>query len=240
MTKIRILSVRDPQWANGEKNAINCIVLTSTSNQEEHFTAKPDDCEAYCREVFTRCLAGEFGEIAPAETKTQKKPTPHIEHRERLRSLERFLLEANKENSRKSFRSVVILWGSLLENLLDEMLETEARRIAATGGTIGKPPSNFQRRIEKALKSGLIDQEETDKLLHIKNIRNATAHEWDLSLDTEDVLPGLQALHEADHSDLLVFHKDLDFLIQQVYSSSCAMLAMKFTNRLFNLATDHG
>lgn len=232
MVKTEILSVRNPQWVDENRTAINCLVRTNTFHQEVPFTASPHDSEAHGRDTFARCLAGEFGEIAPMEPKLSEQPPPQPEpHAEYLR-LERFLLEVNQENSRKSFRSVVIVWGSLLDNLLDRMLEAEASRASATGEVKGKPPRTLDARIKRALREGLIDEEDAERCHHIRLIRNAAAHEWDLSLETEDVLPNLRALHEVDHYELLLFHEDLEFLIQQVYSASCGMLVMKFINRL--------
>lgn len=232
MIKTEILSVRYPQWANEDCTAINCLVRTNSLRQEVPFTATPYDSETHGRQIFDRCLAGEFGEIAPMESKPSKQPLlQSVQPGENYR-LEKFLLEANRENSSQSFRSVVIVWGSLLDNLLDEMLGVEALRASAAGETVGKPPRTLNDRIKKALNASCIDQEEADRCHHIRKIRNAAAHDWELSLATEDVLPSLRALHEADHSKLLVFHEDLEFLLQQVYSSSCAMLVMKFIERL--------
>jgi hypothetical protein len=146
--------------------------------------------------------------------------------------LERFLPEANQENNRKSFRSVVIVWCSLLDNLLDEMLECEASRAAAAGQTVANPPQSLDGRIKRALQAGLIDQEESEKCHHIRRIRNVAAHDWELSLTSANVLPSLRSLYEADHSQVIVFHEDLGFLIQQVYSASCAMLVMRFMSQL--------
>lgn len=74
-------------------------------------------------------------------------------------------------------------------------------------------------RINRALREGLINQEDAERCHHIRQIRNAATHYWDLSLETKDVLTSLRALHEVDHSELLVFHEDLEFLLQQVYSA---------------------
>ncbi|WP_159567288.1 DUF4145 domain-containing protein [Budvicia diplopodorum] len=232
MIKIEILSVRNPQWVNDEHNAINCLIRTNTLRQEVLFTASPYDPEPHGREIFTRCVAGEYGEIASIEPKSPQQSLPPLSLPVKYHRLKKFLLEANKENSRKSFRSVVIVWGSMLDNLLDEMLEFEALRTVALGNNAGKPPKTFSARIDQAFNVGLIDQQEAEKCHRIRQVRNEVAHEWDLSLATKNLLPSLRALYEADHSDLLVFHEDLEFLLQQVYSSSCAMLMMRFFDRL--------
>ncbi|WP_206022731.1 hypothetical protein [Billgrantia bachuensis] len=232
MVKTEILSVRDPQWVDENRTAINCWVRTNTLVQEVPFTATPYDPEPHGRELFARCLAGEFGDIAAPEAQRLPAPMPPAEVPVQLKRLERFLSHANLENARKSFRSVVIVWASFLDGLLDELLEIEALRASAAGEAVGKPPHTFDDRIKRAFAAGLIDQEETDRCLHIRRIRNAAAHDWELSLETESVLPGLRALHEADHSEVLVFQDDLDYLLQRVYSASCAMLIMRLLERL--------
>lgn len=232
MKKIEIVSVRNPQWANEDCSAINCLVKTNNLVHEVPFTASPHDSEVHGREIYSRCFAGEFGEIAQMEPQPPQQLFPQPESPAGHRRFERFLLEANKENSNKSFRSVVIVWGSLLDNLLDEMLEIQALRASVAGKAVGKPPSTFDARIKKAHGEGLIDQDEAERCHHIRRVRNAAAHDWELSLSSKDVLPSLRALFEADHSQFLVFHEELDFLSRQVYSPSCAMLGLKLINRL--------
>lgn len=233
MIEIEILSVRNPQWASEDGSAIDCRIRTNTLVEEVPFTASKHDPEPHGREIYGRCLAGEFGDIAPMEPKSAREPMLQSKLPPEYLLLERFLLEANQENNRKSFRSVVIVWGSLLDNLLDEMLEREALRAeGAEKPSVGEPRQTFNGRIKQALQVGLISQEEAEKCHHIRHIRNVAAHEWDLSLASGNVLPNLRALYETDHSRVLVFHEDLDFLVQQVYSASCAMLVTGFMSRI--------
>lgn len=232
MIKIEILSVRNPQWVNDDHCAIDYLIKTNTLCQEVPFTASPYDPESHGREIFARCVAGEYGEIASMKPISQQQPLPQMNIPAKYHRLTKFLLEVNKENSRKSFRSVVIIWGSILDNILDEMLEFEALRTVALGNSARKPPKTFGTRINLAFNVGLIDQQEAEKCHYIKKIRNVAAHEWDLSLAKNNLLPSLKELYEEDHSDFLVFHEDLEFLLQQVYSSSCAMLVMRFFDRL--------
>jgi hypothetical protein len=143
MIKTEILSVRKPQWANEDESAINCLARTNTLHHEVPFTATPNDSETHGRVIFARCISGEFGVISPVNPKPSQQPLSQPELPDEYHRLERFLLEANRENSRKSFRSVVIVWGSLLDNLLGEMLEDEALRALATGEDVGKPQRTF-------------------------------------------------------------------------------------------------
>nr|WP_236757912.1 DUF4145 domain-containing protein [Aeromonas cavernicola] len=232
MIKIEILSVRDPQWADEKRSAINCYVRTNTFEQEMPFTAAPDDPELHGREVFRRCRIGEFGEVADPEQRQLPEPSPPAEVPVHLKRLEKFLSYTNLENTRKSFRSVIIIWASFLDALLDELLEAEALRVSSAGDTVSKPPRTFNGRINHAFAAGIIDQEEENRCHIIRRIRNAAAHDWELTLETKGIRSGLLALYEADHSGMLIFHEDLDYLIQQVYSPSCATFIIQLLNRL--------
>lgn len=232
MIKTKILAVRNPQWANENHTAIDCLVRTNTFQQELPFTASLYDPEAHGREIFSRRILGEFGEIAPLKIAPPPQSLISIKLPAIYSILAKFIDEANRENSRKSFRSVVIIWSSFLDNLLDKLLESDSLCDSSAKRHIEQPPRTFCARIKQALAQGLIDKKEKDKLHHIRKIRNAAAHDWNLSLSTKDVLPNLIALYEADHAQLLVFHNDFEFLIQQVYSTSSAMLAMKLIDRI--------
>ena len=232
MVKIVIESVRNPRWSSKDGSTINCLVKTNTLVAEAPFTASNHDPEPHGREIYERCLAGEFGEIAPMAVREAGEHIGNVELPPEYQRLETFLLGANRENARKSYRSVAIVWGSLLDNLLDEMLESDASRVAAAGESVMKPPRTFEKKIVRAMERGLINQEEAEKCQHIRRIRNRAAHDWELTLESKDVLPSLRALHEADHARVLAFHEDLDFLLQLVYSGSCAMLVMRFMGRL--------
>lgn len=229
MIKIIIESVRNPRWSSEDGSTIDCLLRTNHLIGEVPFTASKYDCEPHGREVFDRCLAGEFGEIASMEPKEASLPIANLELPPQYHRLEKFLIEANRENARKSYRSVVIVWSSILENVLEQLLETNALRSAMAGDNIQKPPKDFKKKIIMALDKGLIDQEEAEKCHHIRRVRNRAAHDWELTLRSKDVLPSLRALYEADHASIFVFHDDLDFLLQMVYAGSCAMLVVRFS-----------
>lgn len=235
MIKIIVESVREPRWANEGKSAINCLIKTNTLTQEVPFTASMSDSEAHGRDIYVRCLKGEFGEIAPFELTIRVEPTAGLSSAElppEYQELQELMIEVNRETSRGSYRSVVIVWASMVDNVLDRMLEAAVVGSGQEATSREKPPKTFDKRIKAALKRELINEEEAKKCHHIRKIRNQAAHEWRLKLENVDILPSLAALYDADHRDLLVFHKDLDFLLQQVYSSSCAMLVMKFLSRV--------
>jgi len=59
-------AVRFPAWQNAEHTLIRCDVNFNHVNFEEWtpFTADPNDFMAYSKEIFNKCVAGEFGPIA--------------------------------------------------------------------------------------------------------------------------------------------------------------------------------
>jgi hypothetical protein len=56
-------NVTNLKWANQEHNLIDCEV-TFDQIGNVPFTATPNDTEEHGRDIYTRALAGEFGEIA--------------------------------------------------------------------------------------------------------------------------------------------------------------------------------
>ncbi len=234
MIKVEFLSVKNLRWASPDRRYIDCLVKTNTLVGEHGFTAFVDDSEPHGRELYARCLAGEFGEIGPMEPRSIPVPPINQEIPPESKHLEKFFIDANQENGRKSFRSVAIVWGNALDNLLAGIIEEDSSRKEKMGQPRGRRLRSFDDRIKAAKKRGLIDDADAEKCEHIKLVRNAAAHEVPLTLQIKDVLPSLRALHSADHPRILVFHEDLEFLLQQVYAGSCAMLAIKFARSLQN------
>jgi hypothetical protein len=71
-------SVTNPTWADAEHSLIACNVnfdLIGDESEVVPFTASPNDVEAHGREIFERCVAGEFGPIA-AYVAPPPPPTP--------------------------------------------------------------------------------------------------------------------------------------------------------------------
>jgi hypothetical protein len=230
--KVEFLSVREPRWSHEDRRAIDCLVKTNTIIDEVPYTASADDVELHGRELYERLKAGYYGEIAPMEPRSVSEFPANFEMPPEYKILQKFLIETNLENGRKSSRSIVIVWASVLDNLLDAVLEDEASREKGAGVSVGKPPDSFSTRIALARKLGLIDSADAEKCHHVRRVRNAAAHEWQLSLLSKDVLPSLRALYDTDHSRYFHYHEDMDFLVQQIYAGSCVVLAIKFARRL--------
>jgi hypothetical protein len=69
MTAIKYTEVSGPSFADAEHTRINCLVMfPSLSRDAMPFTAAEVDPGAeHSEEIFARCLAGEFGPVAPFE-----------------------------------------------------------------------------------------------------------------------------------------------------------------------------
>lgn len=59
-------TIKNPKWSNPEQTTIDCEVNFNHLNEEfVPFTANPNDIYPYCKEIFDRCVSGEFGPVAP-------------------------------------------------------------------------------------------------------------------------------------------------------------------------------
>ena len=224
MIPIEIYTVKNPRWSNSDKQTIDCEITTNTLKEEVPFTASPYDSESHGRDIFFRCMNNEFGPIGEAENAASLEPNYIPELPVELISMNKFLEFANSENSRKSFRSVVIVWDAYLEAELINNLKRWYQ-----GRPEEKMPKRFifKQVIDNSLKRGLINDKDKKKYHAIREIRNRAAHDWDFSIDSEGVRDHLIFLYKQDHKGAFEYHDDLDFLIQSIYSGSCGMLAMK-------------
>ena len=74
-------TVTKQQWANAENTLIDCLVKFDHIGEEVPFTANPNDSAAHGREIFERCAAGEFGEVAayvPPHEPIKEVPTTEV------------------------------------------------------------------------------------------------------------------------------------------------------------------
>ena len=68
---LTVRSVREPRWNNVEHTSLNVWVTfeeTAETLGEMPFTASPEDCESYGRDLFARAVALEFGPILEPST----------------------------------------------------------------------------------------------------------------------------------------------------------------------------
>ncbi|APU01169.1 tail fibers [Aeromonas phage 32] len=94
MLKIEILGASAPAWANEEQTAITLTVRFGHYPQPLTFTAVRDDREEHGRELWSRAIHGEFGEIGPytGMTKEQEEmATFPLRQRVELERLEKLI-----------------------------------------------------------------------------------------------------------------------------------------------------
>jgi hypothetical protein len=227
MMNIEVLSVRNPMWADVDHSAINCRVRFGHLIDEVPFTAALNDSEPHGREIYARCLKGEFGEIGPLSPQMAVTTPPQAVPPPKMERLQQFLCRANDENAKKSAVGIVSAWSSKLDDVLKHVVDQNARRNSDWIARAKNERMTLNERIEKVVALGLVDQYDEKKLHCLRLVRNQAAHRWDFSLESKDVRTSLSFLYQADHSRHLVFSEDFDYLIRLVYAPSCAMMVMK-------------
>lgn len=236
MIETRILSVRNPIWANDDHSAIDCLITSNILIGEHLFTASKYDPEYYGRKLYSELIEGCYGEIQELSLKNDTEEVLDVKCNysyEEYKRLNDFFSVTNDENNKKSFRGTIIAWSSFLDSLLEELLRNDKLLLRVKNK---KSSKSFQKRIEIALDSDLINQSDYDKLNCIRLIRNSVAHEWDASLKAEGLIDNLKKLYDFDHAKFIKFYSDLDFLIQKVYSSSCAIIANNIVKKIYSNA----
>jgi hypothetical protein len=68
-------TVTNLRWANRDNTAFNCDV-TFVGLGTVPFTPSPNDSQEHGREIYARCMAGEFGEIAEYVLQPDEYPAP--------------------------------------------------------------------------------------------------------------------------------------------------------------------
>ena len=61
---MNVEKISNPQWADKDHTAVNCMVKFEHIEQAAPFTATASDTEAYGRDIYAACQKGEAGEIA--------------------------------------------------------------------------------------------------------------------------------------------------------------------------------
>ena len=147
---------------------------------------------------------------------------------EELRVFSVFLEIVNAENTRKSFRSVAILWGAMLDETLNDLLLTYKKLNPETN----VKANTLNNKIDRTFQFQLITDQQKDRLDHIRLIRNEVAHNWNLTLENEKFNYSLKTLYFLDHSENFEYLENLDFLLQMIFSGSCAMIVLELKNRI--------
>lgn len=234
MLKVEVVSVRCPKWQDNSHSSILCLVRTNTLSLEGPFSASPNDSEPHGREIYQRCLAGDFGPIEEASISTDPPHSGQINPESTPNlggwpELPQFLLEANAENERGTVRGIVLVWGAMLEATLYKCI------VEASPKPLSKAIQKLEFRplgpkIDEARDLKLVRGEFVDFLKTIKEVRNAVAHNWDISLSNqvfcEKVLPNMRKLHTFFPNSVIVFHEDLEFLAKMVFTPAVANSVM--------------
>jgi hypothetical protein len=216
---IRYTSVKNPQWLDIAHQAVVCTVQFEHRSTAEDFIARPDDPMPYGREIYGRCIRGEFGFITMAPKKRIDKFFRAIKSRERYvigdlysdssdETLNSYIAQHNIENRSGSERGTVIACSSILEHVLQRLLEQE-------GLNAGARPA-LSKRIELAYKCGILSAEERAHLMLVRDIRNSFSHEYAAVLTGEPQRSNCEKLYEAVIGD----GATPSFRLR--YSSACA------------------
>ncbi|WP_299022893.1 DUF4145 domain-containing protein [uncultured Photobacterium sp.] len=228
MLKIKAESVRCPRWASEDGTRVSCLVRFNHMQGEHEFIAYAYDCEEHGRGIWRRCVNGDFGEILPYIPNEYSESYGDFELHQPVTELSSFIKEVNSENSKKSFRSVAILWGAMLDDSLKALLLVYKK----ANPNIKLKINTLNNKISAAYKYKLISDHQKSRCDYIRHIRNATAHTWKLTLDDEKLSDNLKKLYELEHSHYFKYINDLDFLLQMIYAGSCATMTVELQNKL--------
>lgn len=180
--KINYRDVREPHWSSSECSSINCQGFFEHLGYEVPFTASPLDSELHGREIFERCLSGEFGAVASA-----KLDAPALVHEELQppvlpvgwHGIHEFPEEANRENASGTERGLVLVWASMVDEMLCRLLEQFLVENTITKDMLrvgSGPLSAFSARTKAAFSLGLISKDELQAIEVVRAVRNSFAH----------------------------------------------------------------
>jgi hypothetical protein len=253
--RIQIIAARDPVWANEEHTSINCWLRTSLWEDELPFNATPDDIEDHGRELFWRCVKGEFGPVGPFYPPGHPKNVnyslpgrgfvfpenspPASNWVEKWPEVQDFLNEANVENARGTVRGIALVWGAMLEDMLNRFVDSELGTRKLRRADVRRPnlkhyKETFADTIQLALDQDFISENLANDLNSVRKVRNCCAHEWRLDLSNHKVielLPLFESLRTKYVPGLLTTD-DLEVFIKMVFAEVCLLLIIYFADRL--------
>lgn len=229
---VKYSSVKDPTWANAERTAINCVVKFDHHPQELPFTASPKDCEPHGREIYWNAVNAKYGAIGsyiPQSEEIVSENSLAIALPEHLSDLQKFLDDANKENKVGTDRGCVLVWASMLDEMLRRVIEAflindqkKTKDFLQNNG----PLSSFSSRINAAFLLGLINDGEAKSLNWVRGIRNEFAHQYGIKLDNSSLTDKCQNLYQHNVNDGAKFPPRLQ------YTSACGVILMQLTGRV--------
>ena len=192
-------SVREPRWSAADRSSIDCLVKFEHLPREASFTASPYDCAPHGQEIYRRCVAGEFGDIAPFQPPPPRPPMP-VEAPAALngfwnspagQELAGEISRHNEEVASGSSRGIAAHAEAVLSDRLANLL-----RNAGVSPRAAKKLS-FARKIKDAAARDLISEKEKIALDLLRKIRNEVAHEKIGTFYTETVSELCNSLREC-------------------------------------------
>jgi len=241
--KPTVLSVREPAWANPEQSAILLWLVTDAMDAELPFSADPNDVEILGRELFSRCIAGEFGAIAQFDASrsyvvNQTVNMPSYFDKSFLFYFDKlgtFFEESNVEVASGSVRGICLVNACMVETVVKRLVQALRKKNNLSEAESAKMiqkrvwRNNFESQNLMLEALGCVDRSQFEALDAIRKIRNEFSHQWRLSFADEawkaKVLPLFDTLRVArnDGIPLPEFNliEDLDFLTRMIFASAC-------------------
>ena len=226
---ISVISVHNPQFYSEDKTRICCLTRFNHMKGEHQFIAYKYDCEEHGRDIWRRCMSGEFGPVKAYDPEDGVQLDADIpELPAEYTEFSKFIKKVNDENAKKSFLSVGILWTSKLDYLVSELLDVYFNKYPDTKKNFG----SLYAKVNACVEFGLLTNSMKERFDSLRVVRNKLAHEWNLNLEDEKLKEALHKLYLQDHVELFEFIEDIDFLLQLIFSGSCAKAAITIKEQI--------
>lgn len=229
---VKYSSVKKPTWAHADRTSINCVVKFDHHPEELPFTASPKDPEPHGREIYWNAVNGKYGAIGsytPPSEEIVSENSLVVALPEHLSDLQQFLDDANKENEVGTDRGCVLVWASMLDEMLRRAIKAflvddpkKTKDFLQNNG----PLSSFSSRISAAYLLGLINDAEAKSLNWVRGIRNEFAHQYGIKLDNPGLSDKCQNLYQHVVNDGVKFPPRLQ------YTGACGTLLMQLSTRV--------
>jgi hypothetical protein len=161
--------------------------------EELPFTARPDDVEAHGKAIYWGCVSEQYGPVQEAPGFVP--PPPAFQPPRRSLTIPGWpdfftaLDDANRENDNGTERGTVLVWTSIIDDILRNSLTLF---FADAGDNVirklldpSRPLGSFSSRIDLAFALGIIDSTEHRLCHSMRDIRNSFAHGVGVSLEEE-------------------------------------------------------
>ena len=160
--------------------------------------------------------------------------------------LNKFVEDANGAMHEPSIRGVGLIWGEMLRDMLDRYIHSRGYRSGKYGLTKKKLKyknkkecgDNFESRINGAFSNKFICENTQGHLHAIREIRNACAHEWDLSIENDKMKNLIEHFNTLKCYKKIFIIKDnissdkyFNDLMVHVYVSACSYIMFDFINK---------